>query len=88
METNDLVLIEWEDSDGCPQGWIHHTDLHPANHSIINSVGWVQSVDKNCVRLVPHVAHNNGYLQCVQGYMTIPLSCILTVKNLQNVSPM
>lgn len=83
MKINDLVEVKWLDSDGCPQGWVHHTDIHPVAVSEITSVGYVQCLDDVAVRVTPHIAYNSGRLQCVQGYMTIPLLSVTSVRILK-----
>jgi len=80
---NDLVLIEWEDSNGCPQGWVHVTENISNEISIITSVGFVRYIDKHGIQIVPHVAYNTGHLQCVQGFMSIPRSGIISWRKLK-----
>jgi len=84
MKVGDIYQIRWEDADGCPQGWVHVTDLHPhPSVSIIESIGWVEYIDNRCVRISPHVATNAGHRQAVQGYVTIPKSGILFKRRIK-----
>lgn len=71
-----LVIIEWEDSLGCPQGWQAFEDAS-TSHVIIQSVGWVLRESKESVTLVPHVGRVDGDANQGQGIMTIPKRCIL-----------
>ncbi len=72
----ELVIVEWEDSQGCPQGWQFFEDVsfEPVT---IRSVGWVLRENKQSVMLAPHVGRVGGVENQGQGIMTIPKRCIL-----------
>lgn len=72
----ELVVIEWEDSQGCPQGWQLFEDVsfEPVT---IRSVGWVLRENRGSVMLAPHVGRVGGDENQGQGIMVIPKRCIL-----------
>jgi hypothetical protein len=78
----DLVFIEWEDSQGCPQGWQLFQDVSfvPVR---IRSVGWALREDGDSITLVPHVGRVEGEENQGQGIMTIPKRCIIERRALK-----
>ena len=67
MKRGDLVYIRWEDSSGCPMGWIHLNDARGAKVAEVESVGWVMAMSKRGIQIAPHlvVSGSSG----VQGYI-------------------
>jgi hypothetical protein len=86
MRLGDLVYLRWEDSRGCPGGWERASDARDSACSEIESVGWVLSVGERTVQIAPHVSTIGGELNCVQGHMTVPLSCVLKVRVIEKAS--
>jgi hypothetical protein len=84
MKVGDLVYIRWEDSQGCPQGWQHVSDV-PLDAAIsqIETVGWVIAMSKRAVQVAPHRSSHRGEPGCVQGYVAIPRSGFLKSKVLK-----
>jgi hypothetical protein len=80
MKLGDLIYLRWEDSRGCPGGWERATEARDGACSEIESVGWVLSLGVRTVQIAPHVSSIAGELNCVQGHITVPLSCILKTR--------
>lgn len=86
MKVGDLVYLRWEDSQGCPRGWDAISDARDEACALIESVGWVMCTGKRTVQIAPHVSSFKGQPGCVQGYMTIPKSCILQTQIIEGAS--
>jgi hypothetical protein len=79
METiaDDIVLVVWEDSLGCPQGWQRFEECEPSTVTI-RSVGWILRETEEAITLCPHIGKVDGEENQGQGIMTIPKRCVLT----------
>jgi hypothetical protein len=82
VKNGDLFIITWEDSHGCPMGWVDINDCKNRKLAIIESVGWVSQIDKQAVTITPHIATIEGSPSCASGFVTIPLSGILKKQRL------
>ena len=80
-----LVLIEWEDSALCEARWQTVADAKRTARGAVRiaSVGWLLKDGKRSKTLTANVGGLDGKVggQC-SGLITIPASCILSVKGL------
>ncbi len=77
MRINNLVLIEWLDSN-FEHGWLSVNKLSGIL-VLTESVGFIVAEDENKIS----IAQNKSELDTYMGIMTIPKPCIITKKKLR-----
>lgn len=86
---NRLVLIEWEDSAVTRGGWqtVNDAKRQLGGPVLIASVGWLLKDGRRSKSLVANVGGLDGRAsaQCC-GIITIPTSCILSIKELSDAA--
>ena len=81
-----LVLIEWEDSFGCPTGWQYADEVTPSP-IIVHSVGWLLKETKEYKFLAPHINKpGTSERPQIAGYITIPVGAIKRQSFLRTTS--
>lgn len=81
-----LVLIEWEDSFGCPQGWQYADEVTP-EPTIVHSVGWLLRETKHYKFIAPHMNKpGSSDRPQIAGYITIPVGAIVRQSILKAIS--
>lgn len=87
MKKRPLVLVEWQDSHGpSTPRWMNLDDLDGPYCVPMScrSVGWQVRKTKKTMTLVPHISgEKNGCIPYGLGAMTIPLSAVVSVKQLK-----
>lgn len=81
-----LVQIDWFDSHA-GEGWQSLGDLREANKPVrCRSVGWLVSEKNGHKTIVAHLSGGDGIAPYGRGDMTIPNTCITTMKMLRENS--
>ena len=81
-----LVLIEWADSFGCPQGWHFADEVTPAP-TVVHSVGWLLKETKEYKLLAPHINKpGTSERPQIAGYIIIPIGAIKRQTVLRAIS--
>lgn len=73
-----IVLIEWEDSRQASPSWQWLEDYEPQESVICKTVGFLIPSNKN----IKVVAISTSDDEQISGVVTIPTSCVLSVKEL------
>jgi hypothetical protein len=84
LKVGDAVCIHWEDASSGDSAWedmpVGDKDIHGLQ---CRSLGFVVGKKKGFVMLFPHIAENDTTgTKHGCGDITIPLSCIVSVKRL------
>lgn len=83
LKPGRLVLVRWLDANHPAEGgWEFPDEMAEAALDAIRTVGYVQSVTKEAVRIVQTLASDT-----VLGHITVPLKGIVTVTRLMNTEP-
>lgn len=83
-QLGDLLFVRWEDSAGCPMGWVPREQARSTEAAVVESVGWVLAVSAQALQLAPHVVVSGA--DGVQGHMVIPRSCVLHMRVLERAA--
>ena len=78
-----LVLVAWEDSQGVLSGWQRLEDF-TAEVPTVYSIGWVVRENEKMISVCGNIGEETESTAYQgNGIMTIPKTCILSVKELK-----
>lgn len=78
--SNDLLLIEWEDTFGCPAGWEFEDQVEPSV-TTVRSVGFLIKETEQFLFLAPHVSTTSDRRQ-LAGHIAVPKRQIVKTERL------
>lgn len=78
-DNTPMMLVEWEDTFGCPAGWEFEDEVSVSTSRIL-SLGWKTQESDDYLFLCPHRSRpREGRVQ-VAGHIAIPKRQIIAVR--------
>lgn len=81
ISIGDLVIVNWLDTiDDCR--WTNIKTIKDTTPPMVKSVGWLLSMDDNCVKILPAIVGYVGDIEdCLDaGYSIIPKNVVVSME--------
>lgn len=80
-----LILVEWEDSFGCPSGWEFEDEVE-VRTTTVRTVGWLVRETEGALLVVPHLSAPGHGRRQFAGYIGIPKRQIVSWREIDLTS--